>query len=145
MWCPLSRTYSVSRPIARRSALSDSRGGRRTSPRPTSTDAEVVSSLVTMPLVVSSVATPLVCPTTVLQTLQQMIATFAAIIHARPGCRRAFEPGDQYTQAIGEQLGLSVPELDQLHTAGLLHDLGKIAKLTVAPGHDGATWPHLNP
>jgi putative nucleotidyltransferase with HDIG domain len=62
------------------------------------------------------------------QTLRQMIATVAAIIDARDQAVAGHSGRvARYAQAIGEHLGLSPHELDQLHTAGLLHDLGKIA------------------
>jgi putative nucleotidyltransferase with HDIG domain len=62
------------------------------------------------------------------QTLRQLIATVAAIIDARDQAVAGHsERVATYAIALGEQLGLTPRELDQLHTAGLLHDLGKVA------------------
>jgi putative nucleotidyltransferase with HDIG domain len=62
------------------------------------------------------------------QTLQQMIATVAAIIDARDQAVAGHSNRvAKYAVAFGEELGLAPTELAELHTAGLLHDLGKIA------------------
>lgn len=62
------------------------------------------------------------------RTLQQMITTVAAIIDARDQAVAGHSNRvAKYARAIGEELGLSPHEVSQLHTAGLLHDLGKIA------------------
>ena len=62
------------------------------------------------------------------QTLQQMIATVAAIIDARDQAVAGHSNRvAKYAVAFGEELGLPPAELAELHTAGLLHDLGKIA------------------
>lgn len=62
------------------------------------------------------------------QTLQQMIATVAAIIDARDQAVAGHSSRvAKYAVALGEELGLAPPALAELHTAGLLHDLGKIA------------------
>jgi putative nucleotidyltransferase with HDIG domain len=62
------------------------------------------------------------------QTLRQMIATVAAIIDARDQAVAGHSARvAKYARAFGEELGLAERELDELYTAGLLHDLGKIA------------------
>jgi diguanylate cyclase (GGDEF)-like protein/putative nucleotidyltransferase with HDIG domain len=62
------------------------------------------------------------------QTLRQIIATVAAIIDARDQAVAGHsERVATYAVAIGEELGLTARDLDYLHTAGLLHDLGKVA------------------
>lgn len=62
------------------------------------------------------------------QTLQQMIATVAAIIDARDQAVAGHSHRvAKYAVAFGEELGLPPTDLAELHTAGLLHDLGKIA------------------
>ncbi|MFN8513109.1 MAG: diguanylate cyclase [Thermomicrobiales bacterium] len=62
------------------------------------------------------------------QTLRQLIETVAAIIDARDNTIAGHsERVAQYAVALGEELGLTATELAYLHTAGLLHDLGKIA------------------
>jgi len=62
------------------------------------------------------------------QALQQMIATVAAIIDARDQAVGGHSDRvATYAVAFGAELGLSPTALAELHTAGLLHDLGKIA------------------
>ena len=62
------------------------------------------------------------------QTLRQLIATVAAIIDARDQAVAGHsERVATYAIAIGEELGIAPRELDYLQTAGLLHDLGKVA------------------
>jgi diguanylate cyclase (GGDEF)-like protein/putative nucleotidyltransferase with HDIG domain len=62
------------------------------------------------------------------QTLRQLIETVAAIIDARDNAIAGHsERVARYAVALGEELGLNPTELAYLHTAGLLHDLGKIA------------------
>ena len=62
------------------------------------------------------------------RTLQQMITTVAAIIDARDQAVAGHSNRvAKYARAIGEELGLSPHQVSELHTAGLLHDLGKIA------------------
>ncbi len=62
------------------------------------------------------------------QTLRELIATVASIIDARDQAVAGHsERVAAYALAIGEELGLSAGELAYLHTAGLLHDLGKVA------------------
>ncbi len=62
------------------------------------------------------------------QTLRQLIATVASIIDARDQAVAGHSTRvATYALAIGEELGLSASELAYLHTAGLLHDLGKVA------------------
>ena len=57
-----------------------------------------------------------------------MIATVAAIIDARDQAVAGHSNRvAKYAVAFGEELGLAPTELAELHTAGLLHDLGKIA------------------
>ncbi len=57
-----------------------------------------------------------------------MIATVAAIIDARDQAVAGHSNRvAKFATAIGEELGLAPDDLDKLHTAGLLHDLGKIA------------------
>jgi len=59
---------------------------------------------------------------------RQTIATVASIIDARDQAVAGHsERVARYALAIGEELGLSAGELAYLHTAGLLHDLGKVA------------------
>ncbi len=62
------------------------------------------------------------------QTLRQLIETVAAIIDARDNTVAGHsERVARYAVALGQELGLLPKELAYLHTAGLLHDLGKIA------------------
>ena len=62
------------------------------------------------------------------QTLRELIATVASIIDARDQAVAGHsERVAAYALAIGEELGLSATALASLHTAGLLHDLGKVA------------------
>ncbi len=62
------------------------------------------------------------------QTLRQLISTVAAIIDARDQTVAGHSDRvARYAVALGEELGLAARELAYLHTAGLLHDLGKVA------------------
>ena len=62
------------------------------------------------------------------QTLQQMIATVAAIIDARDQAVAGHSSRvAKYASALGEELGLAAARARRIDTAGLLHDLGKIA------------------
>lgn len=62
------------------------------------------------------------------ETLRSLIETVSTIIdardHAVSGHSRRVA---NYAVALGRQLGLPEPELAEIHTAGLLHDVGKIA------------------
>ncbi|HEY8601732.1 MAG TPA: diguanylate cyclase [Thermomicrobiales bacterium] len=61
-------------------------------------------------------------------TLRQLIDVVAAIIDARDQAVAGHSDRvARYAIALGEEMGLTPRELAYLHTAGLLHDLGKIA------------------
>jgi len=62
------------------------------------------------------------------QTLRQLIDVVAAIIDARDKAVAGHSARvATYATALGEALGIGARDLAYLHTAGLLHDLGKIA------------------
>ncbi len=61
-------------------------------------------------------------------TLTQLIETVSSIIDARDNLVWGHSRNvAQYSVLIGKELGLTAEMLDAVHTAGLLHDLGKIA------------------
>jgi putative nucleotidyltransferase with HDIG domain len=61
-------------------------------------------------------------------TLRQLIETVGAIIDARDNAVAGHSQRvARYAVALGAELGLSATEQAYLHTAGLLHDLGKVA------------------